>query len=636
MNERIAKKENVWLIGFGFGLFFGACFGIVDGALSLGDSNHYIAQGTMFNVPFRILIAAAFYAQIFIGANLGFTPLLVIVRRLMPKRIPAVAIVFAYNLVLCAAMPLWVELNRILPSFRSAKSIAGNLLFALFALGLTVVIGLILRNKTEAIRRLAPHRLWAIGASEILAIAVLIAAFIPAPITTPKRTTNANKPNILLITVDTLRADHLSRYGYTNIRTPNIDSIGEQGVTFDRFLSSTSWTLPALTTMMTGVHQKIHGMMKNDVALDKSFVTLASRMKDAGYATQAVVTNQYLNHPYRLDRGFDRYQFSDDPTAYPPLSGLLIFDFLFPKQNERHSAENMTRRAVDVLERLKHRPFFLWVHYIDPHTPYSAWYIDRFPESASGYSGPIGREFTDIPGIENGTLKLNDADRQQIINLYDAEIMYVDRQIGVLLAALDRLGLKENTAVIFTSDHGEEFWDHGGLIHGRTLYTESVHVPLFIRHPKRLPKNLRVGSITSMVELTPAIASIAGLQPLKIYQGKSLLRKLIDDTDSTAFLDLMKDGEYSIAGYYDKDIAYIRSRSPKRYVDVYSTTDDFLQKKNLAPQQSELLPGYQEKLKTMRRANLEIRRTLNLSESENRFELTDDMTDSLRALGYVE
>ncbi|MFP3940102.1 MAG: sulfatase, partial [Thermoanaerobaculia bacterium] len=246
--------------------------------------------------------------------------------------------------------------------------------------------------------------------------------------------------NLLLVTLDTTRADHLGAYGDAGAETPNLDRLAAGGLRFTDAVTPVPMTLPAHATLLTGLDPPGHGVRINGrFVLGQEHETLAEALRRAGYETAAFVSSFVLDRRFGLAQGFDRYDARLETTRAAA----------FAPQTER-SAEAVTDAAVEWLEGRRAaggegRPVFLWVHYFDPHDPYEP------PE-------PFASRFADRP--------------------YAGEIAYVDRELGRLLASLERTGLAGRTVVVATADHGESLGEHGERYHSRTLYEGAVRVPL--------------------------------------------------------------------------------------------------------------------------------------------------------------
>jgi arylsulfatase A-like enzyme len=296
-------------------------------------------------------------------------------------------------------------------------------------------------------------------------------------------------PNVVLIVIDTLRSDHLPFYGYEKDTAPFLSSLAADGVVFERTRSTSSWTAPATASIVTSLHPIQHGVLRGllavrvlrhidpDISVDRipdSVVTIAEAMKEGGYSTWGVADNLNVGYEEGFGAGFERLRTTNDAGA--------------------ESVNSTVERWSDTIRDAS--PYFLYIHYMDPHRPYlkrSPWY-----EPAKG--------------------ELLDS-----IAAYDSEISYVDSKIKELY---DRFEWGKNTIVIVTSDHGEEFLDHGGWDHARTLYDEVLRVPLLFHAPAESLSVGRVEAPTSVLDILPTVRGLAGLPENPAEQGVSLVAAL--------------------------------------------------------------------------------------------------------------
>ncbi len=345
--------------------------------------------------------------------------------------------------------------------------------------------------------------------------------------------------NVLLVTLDTVRADRVGAYDPASRLTPAIDRLAAGGVLFEHAFSTSSWTLPALASVMTGLTPSHHGagwpegdrdlLARSPLA---AVPTLATELRARGYRTAAKVTNPYLSLRYGLGAGFAEHEnVTLEAEATAALSETLAFRvlrWLYPPLLISDRGDTVTSRALHWLEAHADEKFLLWVHYIDPHAPYT----DPERDTHTSFRGDtlLARGTTDAaPGpapvdvarIRAGEVHLTPEGKQQLAALYDREVAYVDRQLGRLLDAVDRLDLTRETLVVLLSDHGEEFWDHGGVEHGQTFFDEVLRVPLVIAGPD-VPGGLRVRDVVSLADVTPTILDLVGLPGLAGTQGMSL------------------------------------------------------------------------------------------------------------------
>jgi arylsulfatase A-like enzyme/Tfp pilus assembly protein PilF len=294
----------------------------------------------------------------------------------------------------------------------------------------------------------------------------------------------ARPPNVLFITIDTLRADHLGCYGFAAARTPHIDGLASEGVRCADAISAAPITMPAHSSIFTGLLPPAHGVRDNGAfALGDENVTLAERLKARGYATQAFVSAIVLSRRYNLTQGFDGYD--DDLWAEDQPKLFMIRDR--PAARTSELAVAWLRRWAASSPR---PPFFLWVHFFDPHQPYAASLEDR-----KGAASP-----------------------------YDAEIVSADRGVGRLLDALRESGVQDDTLVVLTADHGESLGEHQEKTHALFVYDATVHVPLIFRYPAKLPRSRVYPGAVRSVDIVPTVLAMLGLPGGEETQGQSLLR----------------------------------------------------------------------------------------------------------------
>jgi arylsulfatase A-like enzyme/Tfp pilus assembly protein PilF len=290
----------------------------------------------------------------------------------------------------------------------------------------------------------------------------------------------ARDANVLLITVDTTRADHLSCFGSHGARTPHLDSLAARGVLFTHATAQVPLTLPSHACIMTGSYPPVHKLRDmGGFVLDKSHPTIASIMEAAGFSTAAFVGSRVLAKHFGLSQGFDTY---DDDMGAEKEEGRL--PGAFPERR----AGVVTDRALDWLKQNGPRKFFLWAHYYDPHQPYDP------PE-------PYKHEYAKSP--------------------YDGEIAYMDEQVGRLLAGLEQLALTPHTLVIVMGDHGESLGEHGEATHGIFLYDATLHVPLIVAGPE-IPSGKVIGDQVRSIDLHPTVMEFLNLHPSSEAQGVSL------------------------------------------------------------------------------------------------------------------
>ena len=351
----------------------------------------------------------------------------------------------------------------------------------------------------------------ALGALALLVAPALASEGADAPAREVR--TGHRVPRVLMIVVDTLRADALS-FGSAASgsppATPEIDRLAEAGHVFTNARTPGAWTLPSVASLMTGVSPLVHRAVTRFSALPETLPTLAERMAQDGYRTAAIGHNFVLSNTRKLDRGFDTYAFGKRrDTALRSIGFLRVIARLRAAHKSELNANEINVLAFDWLEAHQNEDFFLWLHYFDPHLNY-----DPPKDLRPGGAPPAGMGhryghagLADIrAGYEVPTLE----QRRWIKSLYDAEVRSVDRALGELFGKLAELGLYDDTLIVLTSDHGEEFWEHEGFEHGHTLYEEVVDVPLVVKLPGQ-----SAGTVTSapasLENLFPSILTLCGI-----------------------------------------------------------------------------------------------------------------------------
>ncbi len=318
------------------------------------------------------------------------------------------------------------------------------------------------------------------------------------------------RANVVLIVMDTTRADHLSCYGYRRETTPNLDRFAAEARWYTNALSPAPWTLPAHSALFTGLSCSAHGFSWLHRSLDKRFPTLAEQLAAHGYQTVGLSSNPTISPGTELNRGFQTFWNS---ASYGVAAGIA------PAMHEQLAG--WLKKGYD-----PGKPFFLFLNYIEPHQPYSP------PESAVHFASHVAWERWEGQDQETRSFDytltrsdlLSDKDIFDLQALYDDELRYMDRQIGRVLGFLKSTGLEENTLVAITADHGEHFGEHHYMEHQFSLYRPLVHVPLLVRHPGRLTAG-KEDRLVQSHDVYPTILEAAGLdwKPLPGQTCRSLL-----------------------------------------------------------------------------------------------------------------
>jgi arylsulfatase A-like enzyme len=350
-------------------------------------------------------------------------------------------------------------------------------------------------------------------------------------------TAASNAPNVLLITLDTVRAQSLSLYGYQRRTSPNLERLASAGVCFDRAVAPAPWTLPSHASMLTGrfPHElSIHA----GKPLDATYPTLAEVLAREGYATAGFVANlENCGRHTGLDRGFAHYEdFTFSASNLLASSSFATFvvndqrvhrlaqecQLLNPHEDLSHKrAATVNRDFLSWLSHQDGKPFFAFLNYMDAHTPYLP------PEPFDRMFGPprpatdfFGKSYTRVVDKR----KLSPERLQIEQDAYDGGIAYLDQEVGKLLEELGHRGLLDHTAVVITADHGEQFGEHGLFLHGQSLYWQLLHVPLVISWHGRVPAGKRVSEPVSLRDLPATIADLTGVAGAVSFPGESLVR----------------------------------------------------------------------------------------------------------------
>jgi arylsulfatase A-like enzyme len=407
-----------------------------------------------------------------------------------------------------------------LPSFTSPESLR----FDAILLGVTAAAFLLLHFLPFPVPAPRP-RTW---------IAILAAPFIAAgaaAVITPVgqdggvevEVSPGPRPNVIVFLVDTLRADHLGAYGYERATSPNLDSIAEESVVFDACRVASTWTKPSTASILTGLLPTAHGAVEHREVLPTEAVTLAEVFRSAGYRTAAWSDNPFVTPEFGFGQGFESFDYRE-PSVFVngTLLGKALWTLRVVSLSGRLVGEKLThgQGASMLCERLlawvdgkeDGEPWFAYLHLMEPHLPYDppAPFRGRFSDPA--YAGPdLDRPppYLGFLPFERATA-LPEDQRRHLVARYDEEILRLDDALGKLREGLSLRGLTRNTILVVLSDHGEEFFEHGGWTHGHRLYDELVRVPLLIRAPGISPR--RITEPVRATDLFPTLLTLAGLR----------------------------------------------------------------------------------------------------------------------------
>lgn len=512
--------------------------------------------------------------------------LLVATRALLRRGALAVAA------TLFAAVVLVPWLNfAYLPRVGSAASLLGSGA-ALAALAVVVPLLLRLPRVTLGLALL------------VIAIGNLIgggARVAPPPLATPPRELPFN---VVMVLIDTLRADHLGAYGYDRPTSPVFDALAREGTLFEGVTAQAPWTKPSVASLMTGRFVHNHGVVSSRDALADDAHTLAEALRERGYRTAAFSGNPWITPEFRFDQGFD--EFESGRAMGPQLTVLYRtlrrVDRLLPVNLARRAFwgasanlgnserdRQLTDAAVEWIgQQSAANPFFLYMHLIGPHDPYDppAEYVRRFREPGwdgrKGPTKPPARVQTDFDTAE----PLDETQRAALIAQYDGAIAFADEQFGRLLEALRRSGQLDRTLVVVVADHGEEFYEHGNWRHGNQLYSEVVHVPLLFRIPGQAAAKRT--DLAMLVDVFPTVVGLvdgAGAADAAV-DGRPLFASGAESATATAFSEhwWFDGGTYNSRMVRRGPLKLMESRDEargKEKTELYDLASDASEKRNL-------------------------------------------------------
>lgn len=459
----------------------------------------------------------------------------------------------------------------------------------------------------------AARRWWPSGSgigrrpAAIVSIAVLPLAGCAAP--------DSGRPNVVLVSIDTLRADQLSVYGYHRSTSPNLEALAKDGVVFEDFVNSGGGTLPSHLTMLTSLYPAAHGVTPhNGRTLAPENTTLAEILRQAGYSTAAFVDSGWMKGRFGFVQGFDLY---DDQGGR--------FEAILPK-------------TLEWLRRNRDRRFLLFVHTYDVHSQ-----TERLPYECPGdysslYAGAFDVEFDGCrdrgcasrllslwnQDIKAGELQARDALSEEEIEyvraLYDGCINYADEQVGRLIRELKELGLYDEALLIVTSDHGEEFVEHGRFLHDQS-YEEIAHIPLIMKLPLSQAAGRRVPRLAAMVDLMPTVLEIAGSPVEGRVQGRSLLPAIMEDKTIRQATHMYRVARTPSWKYYQE----------KR--ELYDLAADPAEAVNVVDRRPELVEQLGRYLEAQLLQDKELRR--DTTASAQSVDLSPEEVRQLEALGYL-
>ena len=420
-----------------------------------------------------------------------------------------------------------------------------------------------------------------------------------------------NKPfcpdcNVILVSIDTLRSDHLGCYGYQRAISPAIDEFCEDAVVYETSISQAPSTAPSHASIFTSLIPAAHGaFLKRKTEIKTTIPTMAEILAINGFQTASYNGGGQLDKSLGFNRGFE------------------IYDSFSEANYENEKMSDKVTKGLSWIKEHKGKKFFLFLHSYDIHVPYAPDKAD-LESLHPGYKGPVPIPVSDkfLKTVNSKKVKLSEDDKNFIISAYDAEIKSVDRAMKVLLDDLKKEGLYDKTIIVITSDHGEEFGEHGYMAwHSHTLYDELLRVPLIIKYPNQNLSGKRVSTQTRSIDILPTILEVLNLKMKAGFQGRSLLD-----------LTMGKDDGFDLYAISQKDRlgslpTSARTQDWKLYKQaLFDLAKDPLEKKDVAAENLEI--------KTKLRSVIDESKKLDEPGSKEKVEIEDESVEQLKTLGY--
>jgi arylsulfatase A-like enzyme len=451
-------------------------------------------------------------------------------------------------------------------------------------------------------------------------------------------------PNVLLITIDTLRADHLGCYGYRLETSPNIDKFAKSGVLFTDCTVQWPKTWPSMASMITGAYPKTTGMQGKRRFLPTSFNVMSEIFGEAGYITGAVISNFNIGKKFGFEQGFDHFVESWE-DKWIEKWGNVPFKFRPGIIKKYTNATVVTNLALSWLKEIKgSSPFFLWLHYMDPHGPYIP-----PPDYKAFFKDTHGYEPVPLEKIH--PYQIQERNDKPITDIgfykaqYDREIRYLDDEIGRLLSELAKLGLETNTLIVFTADHGESLGDHDYYLdHGKLPYQACAHIPLILVQEDVLPSNRTFNHSVGLIDVSATVLDLSGIKVPVSFEGQSLSGLIVGEEEASVPGYVFMESGYHWSGFQKtvrcgrwKLINFKDGKKPHRKngpeFELYHIYEDPSELNNIASKHPEIV-------KTLRRVLEEWYssgpRFIEEGEEVDLDSLDERSREMLRSLGYIK
>ncbi|MBA7465097.1 2,3-bisphosphoglycerate-independent phosphoglycerate mutase [subsurface metagenome] len=571
--KKIKSLMNDIIKGIKFALVFslniGFIIGIVKG-VSLVSSNGYL-QESLYNLALDTM-------QLSLNSTVSVSVILAI------AAVIALMIIKIYRENALALISSFMILLYI-ASFRRINPF-NYLLFILILYGAVYPISISakLRKKFNPLNKAVKGKLM---------LAPIILILICNGFIYSYRLSRSKGPNIILISIDALRADHLSCYGYHRNTSPNIDRLADQGVLFKNAFSQATWTLPSHTSIFLSQYVWRHKIDNRKKRLGNSSTTLVEILKDRNYTTCAFVGGGFVSARYGFDQGFEIYDDGRGGGAGRRLREIASY----------------IDKLLGWLESVRNKKFFLFIHTYDVHSPYNP-------------PPPYFNLYT--KGRCKGEL-------DYIMAVYDGGINYVDDQLGKLFEKLNQLGIDDNTIIIVTADHGEAFGEHGKLSHGYKPYIEQVHVPLIIKG-LGIPRNRIYENWAQHIDIAPTILEILDIPQRKEMQGRSLLRlishcEIEEHPETYSFGPDKSEGGFSMS-LRTKEWTYIMNRNGPD--ELYDRINDPKEQNDIIKKRPLIAQKLKEELEDFIALTSEAK-----PQVAEKVHIDEELKEQLKSLGYL-
>jgi len=417
-----------------------------------------------------------------------------------------------------------------------------------------------------------------------------------------------------LISIDTLRADHLPCYGYQKNTSPNVSLFREDSILFKRCLSQSPSTLTSHASIFTSLIPSHHSAYFSKLQkLPEEIDTLTERLKEHGYKCVSFNDGGQISSRFGLDQGFDLYDCETEKIEGDYLNFKTIVD-----------------KSINWIEKNQEEKFFMFLHTYETHHPYTP-KKQHLESLGFNYDGNLPEQISIelIEKINRGEIQLTDEDREHIVNAYDAEIVSMDSAFGVLLDYLEKKDLYEKTLIIFTSDHGEEFGEHGIMAtHSHSLYNELLHVPLIIKLPYSKYSSEEIDELVGCVDISPTLLDMLNLKAFEISDGKSFMG-LLENHNQDHNVHLLAQQDVPFNNEDNRHWA-IMNESWKFYDSrLFDYKNDFFEKQDVSESHLDIVKNL------LDNADLILKHQLP-QPPEQKIKIDKDLEKKLKSLGYIK